>query len=212
MKTISKKLLVLGGVVVSSATSGAATISNGGFETPLAGDGGPPFSGRWTAFAGSANASAMTSTTNPNSGSSSLALSIQGDDNSFAGAFQDLAIVPGQSISLSGMYSSIDPQGVTLEMRIEWRDAAGNEFARVEQNGGQPGAVYSMFNLESGEAPTGAVAGRVVFAVQTFGGEPLPGNTGTIYFDDVAASTIPEPGSSLLALLGVLGFAARRSR
>jgi len=69
-----------------------------------------------------------------------------------------------------------------------------------------------MFDLESGEAPTGAVAGRMLFAVQTFEGELLPENTGTIYFDDVAASPIPEPGSPLLAIPGLLRFAARRSR
>jgi len=72
---MSKKVLIFGEVVVSSESSGAAT-SNGGFETPVACHGGPLFSGRWTASAGSANASVMTSTTSLNNGSSSLALSI----------------------------------------------------------------------------------------------------------------------------------------
>ena len=59
--------------------------------------------------------------------------------------------------------------------------------------------------------PHRAIIARVVYAVQTFG--PEPGDTGTVYVDDVSVTAIPEPCSATLlgaSALGLLAGARRR--
>ncbi|MEN8774130.1 MAG: PEP-CTERM sorting domain-containing protein [Akkermansiaceae bacterium] len=77
------------------------------------------------------------------------------------------------------------------------------------KNGATPGADYSVLSLDNGAPLTGAVARRVVFAVQTVGGEPVAEGNGGICFDDISV-TVPEPSVLLFVLFGVCGFAAHR--
>jgi hypothetical protein len=192
-----------------AASVGAANlVVNAGFEDPVTTDG-APFIGFWEAFNGAAVSSSVNSTTLPRTGLQSLELSILNTDNSFAGAFQDVTVIPGLEYTFSGWHASLSsPLDLGTEVRIEWRNSLG-EVARTPNVSPVPTSVYSLFELTA-EVPAGADIARMVYAIQTFGGEPS--NNGTVYVDDVSFALVPEPSSLILLGAGGLALALMRRR
>ena len=178
------------------------------FENQITHDG-PPFVGLWEGFSGGAGAEAINGTVMPRTGTLHLALSIFGVNDSYAGAFQEVAVTSGTNYTFSGWHKTpSNPLDLGVEARIEWRNAGSNsEISRTPNLTTAPTSDYSQFML-SGVAPAGADLARVVYAIQTFGGEPT--NTGTVFVDDVSF-VIPEPASvGLAAIAGIALLATRR--
>jgi hypothetical protein len=192
-----------------AASVGAANlVVNAGFEDPVTTDG-APFIGFWEAFNGAAVSSSGNSTTLPRTGLQSLELSIVNTDSTFAGAFQEVTVIPGLEYTFSGWHASLSsPLDLGTEVRIEWRNSLG-EVARTPNVSPVPTSVYSLFELTA-EVPAGADIARMVYAIQTFGGEPS--NNGTVYVDDVSFALVPEPSSLILLGAGGLALALMRRR
>ena len=188
-----------------ASQASAAVVFNAGFEDPISNPAGPPHFGGWTAFSGNAAATAVSSTTNPRSGASSADLFINGVGDTFAGVFQDFAVVPGDEVSFEAWHASTAGSDIGYEYRIEWRNASDAELSRVQLTDA-PGTDYEMFSV-SGTAPVDSSYVRVVYAVQSFQG----GTTGGLFMDDVVV-TIPEPTGTSLLGLAFLGAALRRKR
>lgn len=202
---IRKLAAITGLALVASAN---AQLANPGFEDDVTYDG-PPFIGSWEGFSsGAPNTGVGNSELGPRSGARHLAMNILGDDNSFTGVFQDVPVVAGSMYTLGGWHAAgTSILDVGVEFRIEWRDAVG-EIGRTPNSttAPTPGAGYQEFSLTA-MAPAGAEFARVVYAIQTFGGDG-PTNSGSIWVDDM--SFVPAPGS--LALLGLGGLAMARRR
>lgn len=182
------------------------------FENQITYDG-PPFVGTWEGFNAGAGSEAINGTVMPRTGTLHLALSIFGVNNSFAGAFQDVAVVAGTNYTFSGWHKTpSNPLDVGVEARIEWRNAGSNsEISRTPNLTTAPTSDYSQFSL-SAVAPAGADLARVVYAIQTFGGDG-PSNSGTVFVDDVSIVAIPEPATVALgAFAGLALIASRRRR
>ncbi len=205
--------IVLGAAILGLASLGSAATNllvDPSFESPLTFDG-PPFIGSWEGFSGSPNASAANSTVSPRSGAGHVALAILGDDNSFAGLFQDVLVPGGAPVTFSGWHRTPSTAlGVATEMRIEWRNAT-SEVGRTPNLLTLPGSAYSEFSLTA-NAPANADRGRFVYAIQTFGGEPNPGNNGTVYLDDFSVVVLPEPTSIALVAPALVGMLRRTRR
>jgi hypothetical protein len=206
------KLLALTSVSILSlaASSVAQVVVNPGFEDPITSDG-PPFIGFWEGFNGGAGSSAANSTLMPHTGLQSLQLSIVTTPNTFAGAFQDVAVVAGNGYIFGGWNATTsNPLSVGVEVRIEWRNSGSNtEVSRTANLAPVLGAVYSPFGLTA-TAPVGADIARIVYAIQSFSTAPL-GN-GTVYMDDVSLTLVPEPSAMALLGLGGLALTAMRRR
>jgi hypothetical protein len=146
----------------------------------------------------------------PRTGTLHLSLSIVGVDNTYAGAFQDVLVTPGTNYTFSGWHKTpSSPLDLGVEARIEWRNSGSNsEISRTPNLTTPPTSDYSQFML-SGVAPAGADSARVVYAIQTFGGEPT--NTGTVFVDDVSF-VVPEPASVGLAVIAGIALLATRRR
>jgi hypothetical protein len=196
-----------------TTTSFAANLLvNPGFEDPITSDG-PPFIGFWEGFNGGPGSSAANSALMPRSGLQSLALSIVNTDNTFAGAFQDVAgLLSGTEYTFGGWHATpSSPLDLTVEVRIEWRNSGSNtEVSRTPNLTPVPSAVYSPFSLTAA-VPVGADTARLVYAIQTFTGGPS--NNGIVYVDDMSFAVVPEPSAMALFGLGALALGAmRRSR
>lgn len=209
------RLLLIIAAALGVCTTGAWAnmLTNPGFEDPITMDG-PPFVGFWEGFSGGGTASATNASDMPHSGAQHLSLSIDDTDNTFAGAFQDVAgITPGMEYTYSGFnLTTTNPLGVGIEVRIEWRDSINDvEIARTPNLSPTVSLnSYSSFMLNA-IAPAGSDTARVVYAIETFS----IGTTGTVYVDDVDFSLnriIPEPSSAMLLLGGVLVACHRRGR
>jgi hypothetical protein len=189
-------------------------LANSSFEDPVTYDG-APFIGSWEAFSGGAGAVSANSTVTPRTGAKDLELTISGVNNTFAGAFQDVGgLTVGTEATFSGFHqtpNSSTSLGVASEYRIEWRNSTLNtEVSRVQLTVGPTGSQYAPFSVVA-LVPAGADTARCVYAIQTFGGEPNPGDTGTIYLDDLSFVVTPEP-ASLTVLAGAAGLLMRRRR
>ena len=198
-------------LVILAANHAANLVGDPRFETQITYDG-APFLGTWEGFSGGAGSEAINGTVMPRTGTLHLALSIFGVDNTFAGAFQDVVVTAGTNYTFSGWHKTpSNPLDVGVEARIEWRNAGSNtEISRTPNLTTAPTSDYSQFTL-SGVAPAGADLARVVYAIQTFGGDG-PSNTGTVFVDDVSF-VIPEPASvGLAAFAGIALLASRRRR
>ncbi len=194
-----------------STHASANLLSNPSFEDPITADG-APFVGFWEGFSGAGTASSDNGMSNPRTGDQHAEISIVDSDNSFAGLFQDVpGLTPGTMGVFSGWHATpSDPLDVGVEIRIEWRDSvAGVEVSRTPNISDQrpTGLEYTPFELIA-EVPAGADTARVVYAIQTFGGDG-PTNTGTVHLDDL--SFVPEPASVALLGLGALGILRRRA-
>jgi hypothetical protein len=190
-------------------------LSNPSFEAPINYDG-PVLPGVWRAFSGAntplaaATASSSVVTTFPLSGAQNLNLSILGGNDAYAGAFQDvIGLTPGSSVTFSGNHALGGAADVGVEFRIEWRNTVSNtEISRTANSTAAPlTTAYVPFSLTA-TVPAGVDTGRFVYAIQTFGGEPGPTNTGTIFLDDMRV--VPEPTSALLAVAGLAAMIRRR--
>ena len=211
MKLLRLQVLTTILLLSLAASAGAANLLvNAGFEDPVTTDG-APFIGFWEAFNGGAGSSSGNSTTSPRTGLQSLELSIVNTDSTFAGAFQDVTVIPGLEYTLSGWHASpSSPLDLIAEIRIEWRDSVGNtEVSRTPNLSPVPASVYSLFELTA-EVPAGADTARLVYAIQTFG--PQPSNNGIVYVDDVSFALVPEPSSLILLGAGALAVALMRRR
>ncbi|MGD9636599.1 MAG: hypothetical protein AB7U97_25165 [Pirellulales bacterium] len=195
-----------------TAQASANLLANPSFEQPITMDG-APFVGFWEGFSGGAGASSANGNSMPRTGIQELDLGIDGIDNSFAGAFQDVpGLIPGTPVVFSGYHKKgTDPADVGIEIRIEWRNTGANtEISRTPNLTVAPGSDYVPFALPS-VVPAGADTARVVYAIQTFGGEPGPTNTGLVYVDDVSL-VVPEPMSIALCGLSSLALLFVRRR
>lgn len=212
-----RSTMALGGLTslalaLAAAPASANLLVNPSFESPVTADG-PPFIGSWEAFNGGAGSSSNNSTNSPRTGAQSLELSITGVNNTFAGAFQDVGgLVPGQNAILSGFHQTTTATlGVASEYRIEWRNSVSDtEVSRTPNV--TVGPVLNQYTPWSVLAvvPAGADTARVVYAIQTFGGEPNPGDTGVVHVDDVSF-VVPEP-TTLAAFAGASLVLGRRRR
>lgn len=185
----------------------ANRLANPSFEQPITQDG-APFVGFWEGFNGGAGSSAANGTTMPRTGAQELDLGIDGVNNTFAGAFQDVpSLTPGWPVVFSGYHKKgTDPADVGIEIRIEWRNSVSNtEISRTPNLTSAPGSDYILFSLPS-VVPAGADTARVVYAIQTFGGEPGPTNTGLVLIDD-ASFVVPEPATMALVGMVTMGLA-----
>jgi hypothetical protein len=127
-----------------------------------------------------------------------------------AGAYQNLAASAGQSWTLNGF--ALNPSGDALQgtgfgfIQLVFKDSGGNGITGGtfgSANVGSASPTDSWIPLTAtGVAPAGTVA--VSIYTLKLGGPTNPG--GSIYFDDLSASAIPEPSSIALALVGLLGF------
>ena len=197
-------------VLLAVNQAAANSIVDPSFENQITFDG-PPFVGTWEGFNGGAGSEAINGTVMPRTGTLHLALSIFGVNNSFAGAFQDVAVVAGTNYTFSGWHKTpSNPLDVGVEFRIEWRNAGSNsEISRTPNSTTAPTSDYSQFML-SAAAPAGADTARLVYAIQTFGGDG-PTNTGTVFVDDVSF-VVPEPASVGMAMIAGISLLAIRRR
>ncbi len=204
-------LTAIASLAIATSASSANLLVNGSFEAPLTFDG-APFVGFWEGFSSGGTATATTDTNQPRTGASNGTLSILGADNAFAGIFQDVSVTPGTQVIFSGWHATpSSPLDVGIEFRLEWRNSGTNsEVSRTPNSTTAPGgAAYQPFSLVS-TVPAGADTARVVYAIQTFGGDG-PTNTGVVRLDDLSFDVVPEPGTT--ALLGLLaGVGAWRRR
>ena len=198
-------------MAMASSSPAANLLVNGSFEAPLTFDG-APFVGFWEGFSAGGTATATTDTNQPRTGASNAALSILGDNNSFAGIFQDVSVTPGTQVTFSGWHATpSSPLDVGVEFRLEWRNSGTNsEVSRTPNSTTAPGgAAYQPFSLVA-TVPAGADTARVVYAIQTFGGDG-PSNSGVVRLDDLSFDVVPEPGTTaLLGLLAAAGVWRRR--
>lgn len=196
---------------LSASQASANLLANPSFEDPITSDG-PPFVGSWEGFQGP-GALASNGNASPRSGLQELNLVIDNTNNTFTGAFQDVpGLTAGTPVIFSGWHKKgSNPADVGVEIRIEWRNSGSNsEITRTPNLTDAPGNDYIPFTLPS-IVPAGADTARVVYAIQTFGGEPGPTNTGLVYVDDVSL-VIPEPMSIALCGLGGLALLFVRRR
>lgn len=186
-------------------------LGNAGFEDPFIPDG-PPFTGNWEPFSGGAGSFSVQGSLTPRTGLAHLQMGIDNTDNTFAGAFQDVTgLIAGDIGTFSGWHMTpSSPFDVGVEFRIEWRNSTLNtEISRTPNSTTAPGSSYSLFSL-SAPVPAGADTARIVYAIQTFGGDG-PTNSGQVFIDDASFTVVPEP-STLAMLALAAGFAAAKRR
>jgi hypothetical protein len=204
-----KKLILVSILLASGASlaSAANVFVDPGFENPgtITFDG-APFLGTWEGFNGG-GATAGATTTLPRSGASALTLTITATPNTFAGVFQDAAVIAGTEYNFSGFHASTStPLSLVVEARIEWRNASA-EVSRTPNSTPVPGTSYTPFSLTA-TAPAGATFARVVYAVQSFA--TSPNGNGVVHVDDVSFSAVPEPSSLGLLAVGAMALGRRR--
>lgn len=132
----------------------------------------------------------------------------------WAGVYQDVAVVPGSNYALTGyaFMPEDDPakNGVYGVLAIEWCDSGHNTISTVWTNpihvGIYPSNVWLEIQSPRVQAPTNAAYLRVLARINNSGS-----GSGRVYYDDLSLiGVIPEPGSAILAALGLGAFYIRR--
>jgi hypothetical protein len=199
-------------MLAASQASAANLFVNPGFEDPVTSDG-APFVGFWEAFQGG-GATSVRDTVMPRNGAGHLALNINNENNTFAGAFQDVVVTPGQLATLSFWHKTTSlPYNLVTEARIEWRNSVSNtEITRTPNVTLSPTDAYSLISVVD-TVPAGADTARAVYAIQSFTNGALA-DLGTVYVDDASFEVVPEPATFALVSLGTIGCLVfgRRSR
>lgn len=125
-----------------------------------------------------------------------------------AGAYQTLAASANQTWTLNGF--ALNPSGDALQgtgfgfIQLVFKDSGGTgigTFGSANVGSASPTDVWIPLTA-TGVAPAGTVAVSVY--TLKLGGPTNPG--GSIYFDDLSTTVVPEPSSMALALAGLLGF------
>jgi hypothetical protein len=201
------RLVVLSLLALAASRASAQNLlSNPGFEGPVA-DQPAPYTGRWQPFSGGAGTFSVQDGLMPRTGTGDMHLNVTATNNTFAGAFQDVAgVTPGAMYTFSGYHKSLNlnPADYVSEVRFEWRNSVANSEVSRNQVTPIAGAQYTPFSLTF-PAPAGADTARVVYAIQTFSDTGAL-NTGDVFLDDFSlVKGVPEP--STLALIGMGGMA-----
>jgi hypothetical protein len=193
-------------VVSTAQTVSANQFANPGFEDPVTMDG-APFVGFWEAFTAGVPLS-QNSSTMPRTGAQHLELFIDNVANSFAGAFQDVPVSPGQLASFSGWHKLNSGASGGTEVRIEWRNSVANsEISRTPNLAPTTTGDYTEFTV-SAAVPAGADTARAVYAIQSFSGVL----TQQVFVDDMSFVAVPEPASCALVGLAAVALAGARRR
>jgi hypothetical protein len=173
---------------------------------------GPPFIGSWEAFNGGAGTFSVNDALSPRTGLRDAHASINATNNSFAGFFQDVLVIPGVTYTYSGWHKSLNsnPLSYVTEARFEWRNSVSNTEVSRNQILPIAGEQYTPFSL-SIAAPAGADTARVVYAIQTFSDTGTV-NTGDVFADDFSVTAVPEPTSIMLVGLSGLALLQMRRR
>lgn len=125
-----------------------------------------------------------------------------------AGAYQTLAASANQTWTLNGF--ALNPSGDALQgtgfgfIQLVFKDSSDTAigtFGSANVGSASPTDVWIPLTA-TGLAPNGTVAVSVY--TLKLGGPLNPG--GSIYFDDLSVTVVPEPSSIALALAGLLGF------
>jgi hypothetical protein len=197
--------------IFASQASAQNLFANPGFEDAATyTEDGPPFVGSWEGFQGD-GADATRALVSPRTGLAHLSANINNADNTFAGAFQDVVVSPGQLVNFS-LWHRADAVPYTLvsEMRIEWRNSGTNSEVSRNQIVPVPTAEYTLVSLPL-TVPAGADTARAVYAVQSFSN--VGANLGTVYVDDASFEVVPEPAAGLLSAIALaFGWGVRRRR
>ncbi len=208
-----KKLLAssaaaaLGLALVTATPASANLLVNGGFEGAPITSGPGPFTGRWEPFGAAGPflpSLAATGSVMPLSGANHLELVIDNFPNAFAGAFQDVLVSAGDTVTFSGWAKDLGIDAGGTEIRMEFRDSVADiEIARTGNLVPALTSAYTPWSITD-VVPAGADSVRAVYAIQSFGAGPNQ----IVYVDDI--SFVPEPAS--MALLGLGGLAMLRRR
>jgi hypothetical protein len=174
-------------VACGSQALAANALGNASFETPILdvtqpGGGSFPFLGDWSAYAPAGVAGFGNSAVMPRTGALSGELWITNQNDTFSVMWQDVPVTPGQMWTYSGYHRAVeDPFLAGIEWRVEWMDADEVEISRTDNFTADLTGDYAQFS-STVEVPDGAVYGRTVYAIVTWG-KP-PGTSGTVYLDD----------------------------
>lgn len=206
--------LFLGGI----GTAGAANVLlNPGFESGTGSD-----SDFWVEIgAGAPNGDTVRSTAMANSGTAAAYMTIDNLNNpTGGGAFFIEQNLPVGSIdptlnynfSFFGKSDSLDFTGVNLFYQLLWLDQDGSDGGGVRGEiltsvVGSITTSYTEFSLTDIDVPDSADSVLVRFQLS---GGAVDGITQGFSVDDVSLQAIPEPGASVLLLLGALSCGRRR--
>jgi hypothetical protein len=199
-------LLACSAMITLGAATANAQLIDGGFETT----GLPNWSTFNSAIQLATSGMASANKTDPDGGG--FVLKVYGPFNSNwdgAGAQQAIAASPGQSLTLTGY--GMNPSGDAMGtgsfglIQIQFQDSShaslGSAFSSANLASGAPTDVWTLMTA-TGVAPAGTAFANIVALHLS-----SPSNAGgSIYFDDLQVSVVPEPSSIALALVGLLGF------
>jgi len=199
-------------LAITPVASAQNLLSNAGFEVQVNFDGNDV--GNWNSFFGGADfqmSESIVPVDPPIDGTNVLQIGTFNTPNTFVGVTQRVDVEAGMEYEFAMHAREIVQNGIFAEFRIEWVDGGGaiigDQFALNTAIHDSLTADFQEFSITA-EAPTGAVKGVAVIAVQTFGSAaPFEG---FIQIDGTSFTKVPAPGTLALLGFGALGVARRR--